>query len=185
MQNRDDHELVAQAQNGHTWAVGALYDRHHEAIFRFVWARVGSRAVAEDLTGDIFVRMVTSLPGYQAGDTPFRAWLYRIARNRIIDHLRQSAVQPDVALHESAHAHTEKEELMHAVDFQLSVESVRTALEQINPAERDVVTLRFLIGLSLQEVADTLDKSVGAVKTLQHRGLRSLRAALLPMEVDR
>ena len=72
---------------------------------------------------------------------------------------------------------------MQQIDQQLSIDLVRAALARINPAERDVVMLRFLLGLSLQEVAEAIDKSVGAVKSLQHRGLRSLRVALMPLEI--
>ncbi|MCA9972622.1 MAG: sigma-70 family RNA polymerase sigma factor [Anaerolineales bacterium] len=184
MQDIHDSELVERAQNGHAAAVGTLYDRHHQAIFYFVWSRVGDRALAEDLTGDVFERMIAGLARYRVGNTPFRAWLYRIARNRITDHMRQTGTQTSVQLHEASALLSEKEMLMQQVDTQLSIEAVRVALDRINPAERDVVVLRFLMGFSLQEAAEALDKSVGAVKTLQHRGLRSLRAALLRLEIE-
>lgn len=113
-----DIELVQRAQNGDVEAVGELFDRHHEPIFRFAWSRVGDRQVAEDLTGEVFTRTVRSLPDYRLEGIPFRAWLYR------------------------------------------------------------VVVLRFLVGLSLEEVAAAVDKTTAAVKSLQHRGLKSLRLAL-------
>ena len=75
--------IVKKAQKGDSSAVGWLFDNHHEAIFRFIWLRVRDHALAEDLTGEVFMRMVAELPRYQNRDLPFRAWLYRIAHNLV------------------------------------------------------------------------------------------------------
>lgn len=162
-------------------AIGKLYDGHHEQIFRYVWSRVRHKEVAEDLTGEIFTRMVTHLPHYQPQQTPFRAWLYQIARNLIVDHFRRSGRQTAVPL-QQIDAPTNHANPATVVDRQLSLEKVQTALEHIDSEQRDVILMRFVLGLTLQEVADTLDKSVGAVKSIQHRGLKTLRATLKVLE---
>lgn len=175
----NDADLVVRAQGGDVDAVGELYDAHHEHIFRYVWSRVRDQQLAEDLTGEIFTRMVGSLAGYRPADVPFRAWLYRIARNLIVDHYRKENNHASLPL-----AHAENISGGRAnhpgplVEQKLVLERVQEALAQIDPIQRDVILLRFVAGLPLQEVAQSLDKTVAAVKSLQHRGLKSLRVAL-------
>ena len=163
-----------QAQSGNLPAAGELYLQHHEHIFRFIWSRVYDGPLAEDLTGEVFTRMVANLPNYRDRSLPFRAWLYQIARNLIIDHHRkESSVQ---GLKEVAQSDTVSPE--EKAETALTLERVRRALERIDPAQQEVVELRFLAELSLEEVATVMDKSVAAVKALQHRGLASLKAHL-------
>lgn len=176
--------LVQQAQNNNPNAVGALYDQHYQPLFRFIWSRVQDQATAEDLTGELFVRMVHSLPNYRANGAPFRAWLYRIARNLITDHHRKHSGPEALDLAQTADLSTTQNDPMQLTETKLTVEIVQHALGRIDPAQREVVELRFLAGLSLQEVADTLDKTVAAVKTLQHRGLSALRLSLRGLEVE-
>lgn len=159
-------------------AVGALYDAHHQAIFRYVWSRVSDQQLAEDLTGEIFTRMMTGLSGYQPTAVPFRAWLYRIARNLVIDHHRSQNGRVPASLDVAENLSGEGSQPGPIVEQQLTQERIRAALAYIDPAQKEVVTLRFLAGLSLAEVAQTLDKTVPAVKSLQHRGLTALRAFL-------
>jgi RNA polymerase sigma-70 factor, ECF subfamily len=151
-----------------------LYLQHHEQIFRFIWSRVQDAPLAEDLTGEVFTRMVANLQNYQDRSLPFRAWLYQIARNLIIDHHRKEnsarglkdLTQPDGAAPEDK------------AETALTLERVRRALAKIDPTQREVVELRFLGQLSLEETALAMDKSVASIKALQHRGLASLRKQL-------
>jgi RNA polymerase sigma-70 factor (ECF subfamily) len=173
-----DADLVKSAQGGDVSAIGELYDRHHEHIFRYVCSHVRDSRSAEDLTGEIFTRMVTSLPNYRPRGVPFRAWLYRIAHNLVVDHYRQQGKHDLVPL---CHAETRSEQdddPGSIVEQRLTVERVKHAMARLDPSQREVVLLRFLAGLSLREVALTLDKTVAAVKSLQHRGLLALRLAL-------
>jgi RNA polymerase sigma-70 factor, ECF subfamily len=155
-------------------AAEELYLQHHEHIFRFIWSRVHDALLAEDLTGEVFIRMVANLPNYRDRSLPFRAWLYQIARNLIIDYHRKEASAQ--SLKDVANAHTASPE--ENVEVALTLERVQQTLEKIDPAQREVVELRFLAELSLEEVAEAMDKSVAAVKALQHRGLASLRTHL-------
>lgn len=155
-------------------AAEELYLQHHEHIFRFIWSRVHDAPLAEDLTGEVFTRMVANLPNYQDRSLPFRAWLYQIARNLIIDHNRkENSAQSLKDISQSDGASPEEK-----VEAVLTLERVGHALEKIDSAQREVVELRFLAELSLEEVATVMDKSVAAVKALQHRGLASLRTHL-------
>ncbi|MCA9934400.1 MAG: sigma-70 family RNA polymerase sigma factor [Ardenticatenaceae bacterium] len=179
----DDRVLVQRAQQGNTQAIGALYDRHHHHIFRFVWSRTNNQALAEDLTGEVFTRMVTHLPQYQTRGVPFRAWLYRIARNLIVDHQRQHNQHTIVDIEQAANLSVDEDDPMALTETALTRETLQHALGKLDPVQREVIELRFLLGLSLQEVAQTLDKTVSAVKSLQHRGLKSLRRTLATLEI--
>jgi len=176
--NKSDTDLVQRARQGSKDAIGKLYDQHQEHIFRFVWSRVGDRQLAEDITGETFTRMVTHLADYQPTAVPFSAWLYQIARNLIIDaHRRQNGRFPQ-PLEEAQLVAGNQEGPDMMVDQKLTIEKIQAALEKLDPQQREAVTLRFLAGLSLREAAETMDCSIGALKSLQHRGLKALRVAL-------
>lgn len=159
-------------------AVGELYDRHHVSIFRYVRSRVQDQGLAEDLTGETFTRMVTGLPGYRSRGVPFRAWLYRIARNLVVDHYRKESGRLSVPLEHAERTGEPGSNPASVIEHKLTLEQVQRALAGLDPTQQEVVVLRFLLGLSLREVAKTLGKTVAAVKSLQHRGLKALRAAL-------
>ena len=177
-----DANLVRRAQGGDTDAVGKLYDRHYMQIFRYLWSRVGDQQLAEDLSGEVFERMVTGLPGYRSKGIPFKAWLYRIAHNLIIDHVRKTSRYSQVPLDQADYLLEQGRTPMTMpekhLEEQLNAERVQNALQSLDPLQQNVVILRFLIGFSLKEVAAALGKSVPAIKSLQRRGLVALRAAL-------
>jgi RNA polymerase sigma-70 factor (ECF subfamily) len=159
-------------------AVGELYDRHHTRIYRYLWSRVRDPHLAEDLTGEVFARMVRDLPGYRPRGIPFQAWLYRIAHNLAVDHQRRLGRHPLVPLDSAETVRAEGQNPETKVERQLILERVEEALSALDSNQRDVVVLRFLVGLSLREAAAALDRSVASIKSLQHRGLVALRAAL-------
>jgi RNA polymerase sigma-70 factor (ECF subfamily) len=181
LRDSSDAELVTRAQRGEVNAIGRLYDRHRESIFRYLWIRLDDRQLAEDLTGDVFMRMLDALPRYQQQGLPFRAWLYRIAHNLLIDCFRKLNHQVTVPL-EVVEEQGADDDPDRAIEQILLSERLQTALMDLEPTQCDVVTLRFLSGLSLQETALTLGKTEAAVKALQHRGLSSLRRSLKPLE---
>jgi RNA polymerase sigma-70 factor (ECF subfamily) len=134
--------------------------------------------IAEDLTGEVFARVVVNLSSYRAQGASFRAWLYRIAHNLVVDHHRKEGGRDLLPLEQAEEIIEQGNNPDSIVEDQLATEQVHQALAWLDPSQRDVVTLRFLSGLSLEEVALALDKSVPAVKSLQYRGLVSLRALL-------
>jgi RNA polymerase sigma-70 factor (ECF subfamily) len=174
-----DGDLVRRAQDGDVNAFGELYDLHHRRIFRYIWGRVRDEQAAEDLTGEVFTRMVVSLPGYRITGVPFQVWLYRIAHNLLVDHYRRGDQRVLVPLHHAEDLGMERSDPATIVERQLTVERVTDALGWLDPSQQEVIVLRFLGGLSLKEVASTLGKTVAAVKSLQHRGLAALRVALV------
>src|SRR5512143_2643281 len=177
MPDSSDAELITRAQRGEVSAIGRLYDRHRESIFRYLWIRLDDRQLAEDLTGDVFMRMLSALPRYHMKGLPFRAWLYRIAHNLLVDYFRKMNRQATVPLDAVEEQGTEDDPARTVEQILLS-ERLQVALIRLEPTQCEVVALRFLAGLSLQETALTLGKTEAAIKALQYRGLSSLRRAL-------
>jgi RNA polymerase sigma-70 factor (ECF subfamily) len=181
LQNSTDAELIRLAQNRQddptagASAIGELYDRYHESIFRYIWSRVSDRQLAEDLTGDVFTSMVVNLPKYRLLGTPFQAWLYRIARNLIIDYRRKASSRRELQLDDVINSSAGEEDLPQVVEDQMIIEQVQTALGELKPLKQDVIILRFFVGLSLNEVASILGRTLSSVKVTQHRALKELR----------
>ena len=181
MQDSGDAELITRAQRGEVNAIGRLYDRHRESIFRYLYIRLDDRPLAEDMTGDVFLRMLDALPRYRMQGLPFRAWLYRIAHNLLVDYFRKMNHQATVPLDAVEEQGTD-DNPDRTIEQILLSERLQAALTCLEPTQCEVVVLRFLAGLSLQETALTLGKTEAAIKALQHRGLSGLRQALEPLE---
>jgi RNA polymerase sigma-70 factor (ECF subfamily) len=174
----DDNEarLIRRAKQGDPDAFAELYDQHQPAIYRYISYRVGSDATAEDLTSEVFVRLVDRIDDFTYQGRPLLAWLYTIARNLVNDHHRKGGRSEMVPLDETLRASNPNPETVanDALDFQRCVE----ALDQLTDSQRQVIILRFLEGLDNKTVAQLMDKSYGAVKALQHRGLATMRRIL-------
>lgn len=171
-------ELITLAQRGDGEAIGVLYDAHCRAVFLYFKARLGHQQTAEDLTGEVFRRMLTGLPQYHAVGLPFRAWLFRIAHNLLVDHYRQESSHTMVPFEEAENANEEEIDPASIVEQNLTMQHAYRALSELETSQRDVLALRFLSGLSLKETALALSKTEDAVKGLQRRALAALRLSL-------
>lgn len=171
-------DLIQRAQNGESKAVGELYVQHHEQIFRYVWAKVSDANLAEDLTGEVFMRMVSRISTYRPTGVPFQAWLYRIARNLIIDYLRKNASTTSIPFEDMNLMQEPGASPPTLVEGKITIETLQYALNKIDHDQAEVIRLRFLAGLQVNEVAKRLQKTPAAVKALQHRGLAALRFAM-------
>jgi RNA polymerase sigma-70 factor (ECF subfamily) len=175
-------ELILRAQRGSPDDAGELYARYYQRIYRYLYYRTGDLKVAEDLTADVFVKMVQSLASFQPDRTPFTAWLFQVARNQVIDHYRRSAAHPQVSLNEDLDS--SEQDLDGMVDLHLSMTSLARAMAGIEETQRDVLLLRFIEELPISETADILHRSEDSVKALQYRGLIALRTILKAQEKD-
>lgn len=182
MTDPSSSELIRLAQRGYEEAIGALYDAHCQAVFRYFRARLADEQTAEDLTGEVFRRMLTSLPQYRAIDLPFRAWLFRIAHNLLVDHYRRESNHMIVPLEETENASGDEIDLAMVVEQKLTMDHAYRTLSDLEPSQRDVLALRFLSGLSLKETAIAMGKTEDAVKALQRRGLIALRLSFATMQ---
>jgi RNA polymerase sigma-70 factor (ECF subfamily) len=172
----DEAKLVALAQRGDRSAIAEIYERHHSAIYRYVYYRVGDTATAEDLTGTVFVRVVEHLDGFVYQGRPLLSWLYTIARNVVVDHRRRTSGRTIVPLDESLV--TGALDVERAAERALVQRQLAAALNRLTEEQRQVILLKFIEEMSNEEVADVLGKTVGAVKSLQHRALASLHRVL-------
>ena len=171
----DDEQLIIKSKNGDAEAFGELYERYAEVIFRYVYSHIESRLDAEDLTEDVFLRAWKALGKYDERGLPFSAFLFRAARNSLIDYYRQhKAVQSidDLELHSSEPGPEDM------VSDRLSNVDLRNALAGLREDYRSVIIFRFLSGLSPEETAQMMQRSVGAIRVLQHRALSALKELL-------
>jgi RNA polymerase sigma-70 factor (ECF subfamily) len=171
-----DSYLVGRAQAGERDAVAELYRLHSPAIFRYFFFRVPDQATAEDLTGEVFLKMLEGLPRYVDRGYPFAAWLFRIAHDRLVDYHRRKASHGSGPLSDrlvDAGADTERSAMRAQGDREL-----HARLAELTSEQRLVVQLRFVEGYSLQETAAILAKTPGAIKALQHRALQQLARKL-------
>jgi RNA polymerase sigma-70 factor (ECF subfamily) len=167
----DDVELAARAV--HDRAVfGVLYDRHAAAIFRYCYRRLGERAAAEDATSGTFVRAIEALPTFRGGS--FRAWLFAIAHSVVVDGTRRRAERALEDTLDIVDPAASPEETAIAADERRQVVALLASLPE---DQRRVIELR-LAGLSGNEIAESIGKSVAAVKMLQHRAMRRFRRTL-------
>jgi RNA polymerase sigma-70 factor, ECF subfamily len=171
--------LVELARQGDTEAFGLLYDHYHPQVYRFLYYRVGSQALAEDLTSDTFFRALRSMSSFRWQGKDFGAWLMTIARNLTTDHYksgknRLEVTTEDMSPHDSA---TEGPEA--AVMASLTNEVLMEALRKLPVEQQECLVMRFLQGLSIAETAQTMGRSDGAIKQLQLRAVRNL-AKLMP-----
>ncbi len=172
----DEAHLIERAKKKDKQAISELYRRHVDVIYRYIYARVGDTAAAEDLTAQVFLKALESLPNYEATGAPFRAWLYRIAFARTVDHWRRLQRRSEVAITEEfvARGPQPGDFLEAEAEWAMAVD----LLAQLSDDQQAVVILRFIGEMSLAEVAETLAKTVGAVKALQFRALASLARLL-------
>ena len=162
--------LVERAQSGDGGAFGELYEQFAPEIYRYLLRHLnGRRESAEDLTEEVFLKVLERLGSYQFRGLPFSAWLYRIARNHMIDHLRSRPKQVVSSLDAAPEIPEKKAELV--MDRSLDRHELTYALERLTSDQRHVVTLRFLDGFTTAETAEIMGKTEDAVKKLQARGL--------------
>jgi RNA polymerase sigma-70 factor (ECF subfamily) len=174
-------ERVLRAQQGDETAIREIYERYQAGIFRYLYYRLEDPHAAEDLTSEVFIRMIRSLSEYRSGVGSFQGWLYRIAHNLAIDHHRKWSSKASVPLEEELM--TAEDDPVQSVDHRLTRERLQKALLALNEAQREVVILRFVNELPIEQVAQALKKSEDAVKGLQRRGLMALRLSLNDLEV--
>ncbi len=170
----ETQELIARAQRGDQDAMGALFERFGDRVFRYIRMRVSDTASAEDITQTVFLEMVSSLLRYkQSEKAKFSTWLFQIARHRLIDHYRRS--RPTAPI----------DELPERIHPNLSVDPAETdggriawAMAQLSERYQTVLHLRFREDLDPAEIATVLGTSALNVRVMQHRALKALRVIL-------
>jgi RNA polymerase sigma-70 factor (ECF subfamily) len=174
-------KLVESAQEGDSESFGRLYDHYSDTVYRYIYYRVGSRATAEDLTSETFLRALRRIGTFTWQGRDFGAWLVTIARNLVADHFKSSRFRLEVTTGEMLDSNECERSPEDSVLESLSNAALLDAVQRLNPQQQECVKLRFLQGLSVAETARIMGKNEGAIKTLQYRAVRTL-ARLLPSD---
>ena len=175
-------DLVARAQAGDTEAFGRLYDRYVDVVYRYVYYRVSSATLAEDLVSETFLRALRRMTSFTWQGRDFGAWLVTIARNLIADHFKSSRYKLEVTTGEMLDADRATDGPEGAVLDAMTNVTLLEAVKMLGPEQQECVVLRFLQGFSVTETALAMGKTDGAIKALQYRAVQSLKK-LLPAEL--
>ena len=172
-------KLVERGQQGERAALEELYLIHFDRIYSYLHMTVGNRHDAEDLTTQTFLRMLESIGRFRWQSAPFSAWLFRIAHNLAMDHFRASRRwQPEEEVPEPADSavRSAEDEAFQSIGRR----SMLAMIDSLSAEQQQVLTLKFVFNFQNGDVATILDKSEGAIKSLQHRALVSLQKQLAP-----
>lgn len=170
--------LVDLARAGDSEAFGQLYDHYVGMVYRFLYYRVGSHAVAEDLSSETFFRALRSMSSFTWQGRDFGAWLMTISRNLVADHFKSGRQRLEVVTEDMSDHDTTQEGPEDDVIAGLTNELLLRGLRELAQEQQDCLVLRFLQGMSIAETAAILQRSEGAIKQLQLRATRNLAKRL-------
>ncbi|MFJ6896126.1 RNA polymerase sigma factor [Streptomyces hokutonensis] len=177
----DAIDVIDRARAGDREAFAALYVDHHRCVYRYLLLRTRNRHLAEDLTQEVFVRVLRHIDGFSWQGAAFTAWLFTIARNLHLDEVRtkRSRVETLVSELRDSDTHDRSAEFaaLRALEAIENHEAVRTALHTLNVHERQCMEMRFIGEMSPEETACAMGRTVGAVKALTFRAMQKLRTA--------
>ncbi len=177
MDRVEEQRWLRLAQRGDADAFARLYQAHVQAIFRYIYHRLNDVQLAEDFTGDVFVRALKGIGAYQDQGKPFIAWLYRIAHARVVDHYRRQDRRPeDTDLDAEPIAVTA--DMDEGMLRRQAAKALREGLAALTGDQQQVLVLRFIEGQRIEVVADLMGKNANAIKQLQHRALKALAKRL-------
>jgi len=173
--------LIRRAQALDPGALAELYDRNFDGIYRYLYTRVRHQADAEDLTEQVFLKMVDSIDRYRPRGVAFSSWLYRIAHNLLVDRYRRAGREP---MELTAEVRDARRHADPAALAQHSEERRRllAAVQRLTPEQQQVISMRFIDNLDAGEIARQMGRRPGAIHSMQHRALASLYRFLLERE---
>ena len=175
--------LVTLAQQGDGEAFGQIYDAYVGQVYRYLYYRVGSQQLAEDLTSETFLRALRRIDSFSWQGRDICAWFITIARNLVTDHFKSSRFRLEVSTADMLDADRADDGIEQQVLDNLDNAALLEAVRQLKPEQQECVVLRFLQGLSVAETAAVMGRSAGAIKQLQLRAVRAL-AKLVPEPVQ-
>ncbi len=178
LSNLSEKMLLEGAASFDERALGELYDRYEARIYSYIYRRTGNESLAEDLTAQVFLKMLEAIRSDKGWHSSFSGWLYRIAHNAVIDYYRQRDRQQQVSLEDTLTTTASDHNPVVMAEASLDAQRLRTAIDRLTEEQSEVITLRFLEGYSISEVAEMLDKTEGSIKALQYRAVTTLRQLL-------
>jgi RNA polymerase sigma-70 factor (ECF subfamily) len=169
-------DLVRRAQEYDEEAIEALYQKYYPKIYNYAFLQMGDVQASEDLASDVMLKMIESINKYHFRGLPFGAWVFRIARNRLIDLHRRRRRRGEVDLSETLSSALANPQAL--AERALERGQIQVALKHLTDEQRQVIVLKFIQGFDNASVGQIMDRSEGAIKSLQHRALGSLRRLL-------
>ncbi len=178
-----DDETLSRARAGDEAAIVTIYHHYFDPVYQFCRLRVADPHMAQDLTSEVFVRLIKALKRDTAPHTSLRGWIFRVARNLINDHYGREQELPVDTLDQWLASDDDTDPEVEALRGML-MSRARRAISMLAPAQQEVLLLRFDQQLSLQETADVMDKQPNAIKALQFRAVSTLRQILAELETE-
>ncbi len=175
MESTIESQIIAECAAGNWANFGSIYDEYLPKIYRYVYYRTRHRETAEDLTSTVFAKAVQGLKTFRSESGMFAPWLYRIARNVLIDYAR--ANKPTLDLEAAIHAASDHNVLADA-DTQMKRESIKAALKHLSPQQQEVVMMRVWDELSHREIGEILEISEGNAKITFSRAVAALKEVI-------
>lgn len=169
-------ELISRAGQGEIFAYGILYDRYLDSLYRYIYYRVSNHEEAEDLTETVFLKAWETLPRMRTEKMNFRAWLYRIAHNLVVDYYRTR--KPNLPLEHANDLHDDAPTPETNLQVIEEGQQLSLAIARLKPDLKEVLVCRFISGMSHAETAKIMGLAEGHVRVLQHRALRKIRKFL-------
>lgn len=176
LQDPSDEELIVRALRGDAGAFGALYDRYLDQVYRYIFYRVGDTQLAEDLTETVFLKTWETLSKRKKAVDNFRAWLFRSAHNLVIDHYRTR--KADASLEQAFDLHDQIASPEAQVQAGETTQALIQAINALDPQQQQVISCRFISGMSHAQTAKVMGLNEGHVRVLQHRALKRMRSLL-------
>jgi RNA polymerase sigma-70 factor (ECF subfamily) len=171
--SRDEEKRLIERAKRDPREFGALYDRHFQQIYRFVYSRVREQTAAEDVTSEVFIKALKAMPRYQDTGRPFAAWLYQIAVNAIADRYR--SLRPTHALDDFHDLSVGGPTIDEEAGQRDEIRRIWRMVEELPLQQRTALVLKFQEDMKIEDIAVAMGKTPGAVKLLIHRGVSRLR----------
>jgi len=159
-------------------AIAALYETHFERVARYIAVRIGDISEAEDLASEVFIRALRSVDSFQDTGAPMEAWVFRIAHNIVVDHLRKKQRRPASTPLDETHDLANDDDPVETAVRKDELERVSKAMERLTDGQRQVLGLRFGGEMTAEEVAKVMNKKPGAVREMQSAAVKKLRDIL-------
>ena len=159
-------------------ALAEVHDTYYVPIYRYIIMRISDPDTAEDLTSEVFIRLLSALRDHTAPQNTLRGWLFSVASHIVKDHYRKQYRSQQIDLHENIPSTNSTPE--NSVDMNLDKEALHNAVTELSEDQQNVIALRFGFGMSIHEAAKTIGKSEGSVKMLQARAINNLAKKLKP-----
>jgi len=166
--------IVKKAKSYNKEAFAQIYEIYHDPIYKYIFYRTGDNEITNDLTHDVFHKILKNIKNYKLGDVPFSVWVFKISKNILINFYKHKEIENKHGYLLSEHLITKNDSKNHDINRYLV-----DAINKLKLEERRVIIYKFISDLSNKETADILGKSIGAIKSIQYRAIKKLNKILI------